>query len=336
MFQFCLGIFKYNVDLIGIDFILKTFNETIEKMKPVHHIKIKGKMSVNELAKEMHSTGVFGAGRLGKAIAITEAMVKDKDCKIFLGLAGPLVPAGMRDIIIDMIEQKWVDVVVTTGATLTHDLGEALGYRHYQGSADADDAELHKQGFDRIYESYMPNSIYEGMEDFIAKNFDSLKVHKSIKGFLWELGQLTPNKSICKACYENKVPLFCPALSDSGIGLMVWGQLAKGKDAETRAFEDLKEIIDIAWTAKKAGVIYFGGGVPKNYIQQAMQLAPKMAAYGVQVTMDRPEPGGSSGAELKEGISWGKLNPKAKSVDLICDATIAMPIMYAALKERIN
>ncbi|MBS3096477.1 deoxyhypusine synthase family protein [Candidatus Woesearchaeota archaeon] len=304
-------------------------------MKPVNHIKIKNEMSVNELAKQMALTGVLGSGRLGKAINICEAMIMDRDCRVFLGLAGPLVPGGMREIIINMIESKWVDVVVATGATLTHDLGEALGYRHYQGDANADDEELYKKGFDRVYESLMPNKIYEGMEDFIAHNFDSLKGKKSIKDFLWEIGRLTPKKSILKACFENKIPVFCPAISDSGIGLMIWGQIAKGKNVDVRAFEDLKEIIDIAWTAKKTGFIYFGGGVPKNYIQQAMQFSKK-ASYGVQVTMDRPEPGGSSGAELREGISWGKLNSKAKFVDVICDATIAMPIMFAALKERIK
>lgn len=306
-----------------------------DKMKPVNHIKIKKAISVSELAAQMSSAGVLGAGRLGKAVSICEAMIKDKECKVFLGLAGPLVPGGMRDIIIDLISRKWADVVVATGATLTHDLAESLGYRHYRGRADIDDAELFKKGLDRIYESYMPNKVYGGMEEFIIKNFGSLKGKKSIRDFLWEIGRLAPNKSILKACFDNKIPIFCPAISDSGIGLMIWGQLAKGKDIETNAFEDLKEIIDIAWTAKKSGVVYFGGGVPKNYIQQAMQFS-KQASYGVQVTMDRPEPGGSSGAELREGISWGKLSPNAKFVDLICDATIAMPIIYAALRERIN
>src|SRR3989338_7978836 len=149
-------------------------------MKPVNHIKIDKTLTVNELVQKMDSVGVLGAGRLGKAVNICEAMIKDKDCKVFLGLAGPLVPGGMREIIIDMIENKWVDVVVTTGATLTHDLGEALGYRHYQGSADADDAELHKKGLDRVYESLMPNKIYEGMEDFITEHFEKLKDKKSI------------------------------------------------------------------------------------------------------------------------------------------------------------
>src|SRR3989338_11170005 len=147
-------------------------------MKPVSHIKIEKPLSVNELVKRMDSVGVLAAGRLGKTVNICEDMIKDKECKVFLGLAGPLVPDGMREIIIDIIENKWVDAVVTTGATLTHDLGEALGYRHYQGDKDADDAELHKKGMDRVYESYMPNKIYEGMEDFTAKNFEKFKDKK--------------------------------------------------------------------------------------------------------------------------------------------------------------
>ncbi len=305
-------------------------------MKTVQHIKIKNTITISELVKKMELVGVLGSNRFGKAVSICEAMIKDKKCKVFLGLAGPLVPGGMRDIIIEMIEKKWVDVVVTTGATLTHDLAESLGYRHFQGNAYANDTELHEKGFNRVYDSYMPNNAYEGMEDFIEKNFEYLKDKKSIKDFLWELGRLTPKNSISKACFENKIPIFCPGISDSGIGLMIWGQIAKGKSIETNAFEDLKEIMDITWTTKKAGVIYFGGGVPKNYIQQAMQIAPKSALYGVQITTDRPEPGGSSGAELREGISWGKMNTKAKFVDLFCDATIAMPLIYAALKERIK
>src|SRR3989339_1311565 len=225
-------------------------------MKPVNHVKIDKTLTVNELVKRMDSAGVLGVGRLGKAVNICEEMIKDKECKVFLGLAGPLVPGGMREIIIDMIENKWVDVVVATGATLTHDLGEALGYSHYQGSANASDEELNKKGFDRVYESYMPNEIYEGMEDFFEKNLNELKDKKSIKDFLWKIGELTPNKSILKSCFDKKIPIFCPAISDSGIGLMVWGQLAKGRNVDVRAFEDLKEIIDIAWTAKKTGFIY--------------------------------------------------------------------------------
>ncbi len=305
-------------------------------MQPITHVKIEKKQSVNALIKKLELSGVMGGGRLAKAVTIAESMIADKKCKVFLGAAGPLVPGGMREILMDILSAGWIDVFVTTGATLTHDLGEALGYRHYQGDHTASDEELNKKGFDRMYNSLMPNKVYEGLEDFFAQHFDALKDKKSVKDFLWEIGKRTPRRSILKVCYEKKIPVFCPAISDSGIGLMIWGHIARGKTIATNTFEDLKEIMDSAWTAKKAGVIYLGGGVPKNYIQQAMQLAPKSAQYGVQITMDRPEPGGSSGAELREGISWGKLNPNANYVDVICDVTIALPIMYAALRERID
>ncbi len=299
-------------------------------MKSVKQIKITKNMKVNDLVKEMSNAGVFGGGRLAKSVNITKKMINDKQCKVFLGAAGALVPAGMREILIDMLNKGYIDVFVTTGAMLTHDLVEALGFKHYQGSCNVDDKKLFKQGIDRIYESFMSNKVYEDLELFFSKNFNKLKTKESIKDFLWEIGKLINKKSILNTCYKKKIPIFCPGIADSGIGLMIWGNLAKGKSCNVKAFEDLKEILDIAWTAKKTGVIYLGGGVPKNYIQQAMQFS-KGASYGVQITMDRPEPGGSSGAELREGISWGKLSNKAEFVNLICDITIALPIIYSSL-----
>lgn len=312
-------------------------------MNPVKQIHIKKSMTCRELVREFSESGVFGAGRLARASSIMQKMFDDKDCKVFLGMAGAMVPGGIKNIIIDMLENELIDVFVTTGANLTHDLVEALGFQHYQGKSDADDEKLNKLGIDRIYDSYMPNKVYGELEDFFKINFDKLKDEKTVKDFLWKIGSLLPenkisknevkNKSILRTCYEKKIPIFCPALSDSGIGLMIWGNLAKGKKISVGEFADLKEILDIAWTSKKTGVIYLGGGVPKNYIQQAMQFSPKGADYGVQITMDRPEPGGSSGAELKEGISWGKMNPEGKFVNLICDVTIALPLIYASIKE---
>lgn len=303
-------------------------------MKKVQHITLKRDMTVNELVKEMTQSNVMGAGRLAHATDIIETMITDKDCKVFLGIAGALVPGGMRDVLLDLLERGVIDVVVTTGAMLTHDLAEALGYSHYQGTCDADDTYLHEQHLDRMFDSYMPNEVYEGMEDFFELHFSEWSTQTKIKDLLWCIGKLTPSRSILKICYEKKIPVFCPALADSGIGLMIWGQLAKGKKCSINAFDDMKDIISIAWDAKKTGVIYLGGGVPKNFIQQAMQFS-KGATYGVQITMDRPEHGGSSGAPLKEGISWGKLKPKGQYVDVICDITIAWPIICAALKSRL-
>ena len=304
-------------------------------MRKVEHIKIKGKLSVNELIKLMGGAGVMGSGRLARAVDILEEMIKDKECKVFFGQAGAMVPGGMRSIISDFIRNGFVDVFVCTGASLTHDLVEALGYRHEIGNAGADDAELHGKGKDRMWDSYMPNEVYGGMEDFFEKYWDDFSSCGKINELLWKIGsKLKDEESILYVCYKKKVPIFCPALSDSGIGLMIWGRKAKGKKIQVDAFEDMNDIMDLAWTSKKAGVFYVGGGVPKNFIQQAMQLSPRNAEYGVQISTDRAEYGGSSGASLKEGVSWGKMNEKAKFVDVYLDATVALPLIYGALIER--
>lgn len=301
-------------------------------MEKVRHYTYRKDISIDEMLRQFENLG-FQANKLAKTTNIIELMIKDKDCKVFLGVAGALVPGGMKDILVDMLNSGWIDVLVITGANLTHDLIEDLGYNHFIGHELMDDEKLNKKGFVRMYNTLMPNKAYKSLEDFFKKNWTEISAQKNIKEFLWTLGKLSPGDGILKICYNKKIPIFCPAISDSGIGLMVWGQLAQNKNIDVRVFEDLKEILDIAWTAKKTGVIYLGGGVPKNYIQQAMQFS-KEANYGVQITIDRAEFGGSSGAELKEGISWGKLSPKAAHVNLNCDITIALPLIYTSLKER--
>jgi len=322
------------------------------KLPKIEQIKLGNRMTVSQLVSELGKAGVMGAGRISKAADIFEEMIIDKrnaqkkaegsGCKIFLGVAGAMVPGGMKNIIIDMLKSDYVDVLVVTGATLTHDMVEAIGFSHYQGSSCADDKELFKQGIDRMYDSYMPSAVYSHLEDFFRANIEEIKKAKNIKEFLNVLGKLVPKKncdSILSVCYDKKIPLFCPGIADSGIGLMVYNLLASGKESnkiKVDVFDDLREMMEIAWETKKAGVIYIGGGLPKNYIQQAMQLSPNPAVYGIQITMDRPEHGGSSGASLVEGISWGKMNAEGKFVDVICDATIALPLILAAVKERVE
>jgi len=303
-------------------------------MEPVKAIKIKKAMKVSELVGQMTECG-FGARKIGEAGEILVKMSEDKECKKFFGFAGALVPAGMKEIVIDMINEGIIDVFVSTGANLTHDLIEALGNKHYKGDEKADDERLNKEGIDRIYDVFMKNEVYGGLERFFEENWEEISKCSSIKELLWKLGELCPGKeSILKKCYEKKIPIFCPALADSGIGLMIWGRKAAGRKICMDAFEDMKEIIDIAWTAKKTGVLYIGGGVPKNFIQQSMQFT-KGASYGIQITTDREEYGGSSGARLKEGISWGKLKEKADYVNVLCDATIALPLIWGYAKDNL-
>ena len=299
-------------------------------MEPIKHMNVRKGMKVSELVGEMKNAG-FGAQKIGRASEIMRKMLNDKKCTVFLGLAGAMVPSGMRQVVMDLLEE--VEVFVATGANLTHDLIESIGESHYQGEESSDDRELNEKGIDRIYNVFMKNSVYEKLEDFFDENFSEFVRCKTIKELLWKIGELVPRDGILKKCYEKKIPIFCPAIADSGIGLMIWGRNVKGKEkTNIDTFEDMKEIIDIAWTAEKRGVIYVGGGVPKNFIQQSLQFS-KGADYGIQITTDRTEPGGSSGAPLREGISWGKMAKTGEFVDVFCDATIALPLIYAAVKE---
>lgn len=287
-------------------------------------------MKVTDLVNSLSNCG-FNANKIAKSVDILKEAKKEK-CTVFFGLAGALVPAGMKQIIIDMINDGTINILVTTGANITHDLIEALGNRHYKGSANVNDEELHKKGVDRIYDVFMKSEVYQDLEAFFDKNFDVLKDKTTIKEFLWKIGELINKEdSILTACYKKKIPIFCPALSDSGIGLMIWNNLIKNKKISFNEFEDLKEILDIAWVEKKKAIFYVGGGVPKNYIQQAMQFSSP-ALYGIQITTDDASFGGSTGAPLKEGISWGKMSEKGKFVNVNCDATIALPLIYASYK----
>ena len=309
------------------EYLFKTIDLQIN-MEPIKPIDITKSMKVFELVDSMKGAG-FGAGKIAKARDIMKRMFEDEECKVLLGIAGAMVPAGMKQVILDLLDE--VNVFVTTGANLTHDLMEALGEKHYHCDS-WNDEEFNEKGYDRIYNVLMKNNVYEKLEDFFSEHFDELKDCNNIKEFLWKLGGLCHGDGILKKCYEKKIPIFCPGIADSGIGLMMWGRTAEGKGkTNIDVFSDMNEIIDIAWTSKKSGVIYVGGGLPKNFIQQSLQFS-KGADYGIQITTDRAEPGGSSGAPLKEGISWGKMKKDAGFVDVFCDATIALPLIYGAIK----
>lgn len=304
-------------------------------MRRIRQLRIKRGQSASELALAL-SGCAFGARQLGRAAELLKTIVSDRRARLFVGLAGAMVPAGMRSVIVDMLRSGAVEVLVSTGANLTHDLVESLGISHLAGSADVDDASLRRTGLDRIYDAYMPDSAYVRLHSFFNSLWPSLGERCSGREFLWAIGRALGDKdSILSTCARKKVALYCPALPDSGIGLAVWARQKAGRRLEIDLWTDLAEMMSIAFEAKKAAVLYIGGGVPKNYIQQALQWSPRGAAYAIQITTDRVESGGSSGAALREGISWGKLGPRAQHVDLRCDATIALPLIWAAAKEAL-
>ncbi|MHA1195586.1 MAG: deoxyhypusine synthase family protein [Promethearchaeota archaeon] len=307
-----------------------------EKLKKVKQFKIDNNERIVDLMEQLSNTG-FNAKRLGRACKIYEEMILDDDCTIFFGLAGAIVPAGFQGIIHDFIESGFIDVLVTTGANITHDLAETLGYHHLQGDIDVDeinDVQLHDQNINRIYDVFLPNEVYEGIEDFIS-SLDIKNLEMPVSEFLKFLGEQIPDNknSILKVCAKKNIPIFCPAFTDCGLALQLGFHY---KNINLNHFKDMLKMVDLAWDAKVAGTCLVGGGVPKNFIFQSLQFCPNSAKYAIQITMDRPEQGGLSGATLKEAMSWGKVAHSAQTATIIADATIVLPIMYWYLKKVIE
>ncbi len=307
------------------------------------HVKqmiIKSGMTALDIIKEMADAGVFIAGRLARAVHVLSEMFSDKDVTVFFGAAGALVPAGLGRIMAEMIYDGFVDVVVTTGANITHDLIEAFGVRHERG-INGKDEELREKGVNRIFDSYLSDKAFIIFEEKIQEILADIPSEQRKQGIpvyhlLKEIGLRTNYKySFVKAAAEADVPIFCPAITDSILGLQMW-LFSQRNALRLDVLEDLHKIISIAYDAKKAGAFILGGGVPKNHILQAMLLTGKGFNYAVQITLDRPEAGGLSGATLSEAKSWGKIARDAVIVDVRADVTVTLPIIFSAVKEMLG
>ena len=302
-------------------------------------MRLRPRMSVGELASEMRDAGVLGAGKIGEAADLTAEMFGNPDYTVFLTIAGALVPAGLRKVIRDLIDKEYVNVVVTTGANMVHDMVEALGYRHVRGSFLAEDRKLKDRDVGRIGDIYIQQKAFKHLEKWLFQILETIpeerRAHMSVAELLSELGkQIKDNDSILATAARKKVPIICPAFVDSIAGFHLW-VFGQDKKIVIDPLLDVSRLMDVVYEAKKVGMIILGGGVPKHFALFANTFREGIDC-AVQITMDRPEPGGLSGASLEEAISWGKIKPEGKGVTVICDATIAFPIIVASALDNLE
>jgi len=304
-------------------------------MKEVKPIEIKNKMTVDELVRQFDASGVFQAGNLAKAVNIYEEMLEKKN-SIMLAFAGAMVPGGMRKVVADLIRDGMVDLIVTTGANITHDLACAFGEKYFVCGDKVDDEAFRKKGISRIYDVASPDSTSVGFEKGIQKILVSIaEGDYSTPELLDKIGEkITDKNSIVRQAYLKKVPIYVPALEDSILGIQIWIH-SQDRKVKIDPLKDIKQIIDWVYDHKERGVISLGGGVPKNFALQSA-LIPGPHNYAIQITLDRPESGGLSGATLEEAISWGKLTRKSKFTCVYSDSTIVFPIVVAAVRERLS
>ncbi len=303
---------------------------------PVNQLHVKPKMTVDELVRAMGEAGAYNGGSLARAADIWEQMLRDKETTKFFGLAGAMVPAGMGGIVSDLIRAGHIDVLVSTGANLTHDIIEAIGCKHFHGTAFCNDIELRHDEINRIYDVYLPNDAFEHFEEFMQDVFGKLEPGStiSISALLEHIGKNTKS-GILHAAARNNVPVYNPAVQDSMIGLQYW-LFSQTNKVTVDAFADMPALMDRCFTTTKAGAMLVGGGVPKNFILQSMLMTPNGFTYAIQLTGDRPDLGGLSGATLDEARSWGKITEDAQAVTVYGDATITLPVLTAAVMERLH
>jgi deoxyhypusine synthase len=303
--------------------------------EPVKQICLRPGMSAGELVSEMGSAGAYNAGALARAAAVYERQLADDRTVKFFGLAGAMVPGGMGGIVSDLISRGHIDVLVSTGANLTHDIIEAIGCHHYHGTADCSDIELRHDEINRIYDVFLPNEAFVRFEEFMQEIFSGLEPRRTyaISEVLDEIGRNLP-RGILATAVEREIPVYCPAVADSMIGLQYWlfSQTAR---VTVDAFLDMKPLLERCFSAERSGAMLIGGGVPKNFILQSMLMTPHGFRYAIQLTGDRPDLGGLSGASLDEARSWGKITEDAEAVTVYGDATITFPLIIAAVYERL-
>ena len=305
-------------------------------MPTVSHIKIKRGMRLSELASQMEAVKVLGPGRFGKAVKLLTEMFQSREyCKL-ISLAGPIVPGGLRNVLVKLVDEGYLNGVVTTGANVTHDMLEGLGHRHIAGSETADDETLRRRGLSRIYDLLVRQKAIEDLERTARKMLDNLPEERrrniSSHELLWEFGrQMKDRNSLLATAHKRSVPIFCPGIFDSMLGLDLW-TYSQLNPLLINPFKDFSKLVNLTYESKRVGAIILGGGMPKHHLLIANSYRGGVDA-AIQITLDRAEGGGASGAPLEEAISWGKIKRRNKVATLVGDATVIFPLVTLAALE---
>tara|TARA_B100001564_G_scaffold67532_1_gene53280 strand:- start:140 stop:1183 length:1044 start_codon:yes stop_codon:yes gene_type:complete len=309
--------------------------------KPVEHIDITS-FDARDIISSMEKMS-FVSRETANAANIYNEMLMDKDCTIFLTLAGSTSAAGCMHIYRDMIKYNMVDAIVATGASIIDmDFFEALGFKHYQGSQFQDDNELRKNYIDRIYDTYIDEDELQMCDKTISEIADKLDVKSyTSREFIVEIGKYLKKNSkkkdsLIETAYDNNVPIFCPAFTDSsaGFGLVMHQEKNPDKHITIDSIREFRELTEIKIQSKGSGLFMIGGGVPKNFIQDTVICAEllgkdvDMHKYAIQITVADSRDGACSSSTLKEASSWGKVDTTKEQM-VFAEATSVLPLIIS-------
>jgi deoxyhypusine synthase len=313
---------------------------------PVEHIDIKS-FDARKIIDGMGKMS-FTSRDTARAAGIYNEMLADKDCSIFLTLAGSTSAGGCMDLYTDLVKHNMIDAIVATGASIIDmDFFEALGFKHYQGSQFQDDTELRKNYIDRIYDTYIDEEELQACDKTICDVANTLEPRSyTSREFIKELGKYLKSNgkkkgSLIETAFDNNVPIFCPAFTDSsaGFGLVMHQEQNPKKHLTIDSIREFRELTEIKLQSKQSGLLMVGGGVPKNFIQDTVVCAEllgkkvDMHKYAIQITVADTRDGACSSSTLKEASSWGKVNITKEQM-VFAEATSVLPLIASDAYHR--
>ncbi|MDY7010660.1 MAG: deoxyhypusine synthase family protein [Planctomycetota bacterium] len=312
----------------------------------IRQVRIGRKTTAADLVADMSGMSIQ-ARNLGQCAEVLTNLYNDKRRPtVMLGLAGPLIAAGLRRVIRDLVVGGYVDVVVSTGAILYQDIYQARGHRHYRGTPNADDPTLRDLYIDRIYDTYVDEEKFLDTDVWCGRIADELEAgNYSSRAYLDFVGsKLTDTESIVYQCHRLGVPMFSPALNDSsiGIGLTEHRHRCKRDGKAGIAIDSIRDNYELTQITVQSGAtaaIYVAGGVPKNYINDSVVMGYIFGInrghdYAVQVTTAVVQDGGLSGSTLGEARSWGKIKKKADFAMAWVEPSVSLPLLAAYIFNR--
>jgi deoxyhypusine synthase len=313
---------------------------------PIEHIDIKS-FDARKIIDGMEKMS-FTSRDTAKAAGIYNEMLADKGCSIFLTLAGSTSAGGCMDLYTDLVKNNMIDVIVATGASIIDmDFFEALGFKHYQGSQFQDDAVLRDNYIDRIYDTYIDEEELQTCDKAICDIANTLEPRSyTSREFIKELGKYLKTNgkkksSLIETAYDNGVPIFCPAFTDSsaGFGLVMHQEQNPKKHMTIDSIREFRELTEIKLQSKQSGLLMIGGGVPKNFVQDTVVCAEllgkkvDMHKYAIQITVADTRDGACSSSTLKEASSWGKVNVTKEQM-VFAEATSVLPLIASDAYHR--
>ena len=311
----------------------------IEPGRPVKDISISKDSEINQIFQEMAESGGFESRNITEGLEILSSMIENKDCLKFLSFIGAIISTGFRGIIKDMIKKKWFDVVFTTCGALDHDIARHFS-NYKEGSFSMDDKILAEQDMHRLgniivpLESYGP-IIEEKVQIVLEQVYKTGKKEMSTADITKELGKIMGEDSFLYWAYKNDIKVIVPGIMDGAVGSQIWMFSQKHADFKLNLIDDANFISGLVFKAKQSGALLLGGRVPKHHALWWNQYRDGLD-YAVYITTAQEFDGSSSGALVKEAISWGKVTQDAKQTTIHAEITTVFPFIFKALLNRLE